>query len=167
MKVVPPKINMGRIVTDHLSTFGDIDGRHKCGDYFTFYIMPALVAAAYFFAAKEEWIKCIHRDCWGAALTVCSIFIPLSMTMLISLRSLRKELAKDTDRVKKLVRQLSFNSGYEIVVATIFLLFILLVYAVDMKCNLYCSTVYVIMFCHLILTLMLIVKRFYLLFVRE
>lgn len=167
MKIIPPKINTVRMLSDHLATFGDVDGRHKFRDYFTFYIMPTLVAVAYFIVAKAGWIKCIHSDCWGAALTVCSIFIPLSMTMLISLRSLRKELANDTDRARKLARQLSFNSGYETAVATVFLLYILLVYAVDMKCNLYCSAVYVFVFCHLILTLMMIVKRFYLLFVRE
>ena len=168
MKIFSSKLNLTRIVIEHWDTFGNIDGRGKFHDWFTFYLVPMIGALAYGVGAKKGWIgDCVPEACWNAALTVCAIFIPLAMTMLINLHSLRREMAKDTDRAQMLVRQLSCNSAYEALVAIVILVYIVVVLILDLKCHWLCSVGYVGLFGHLILTLFMIVKRFYILLIRD
>ncbi len=164
MKVIPEKLNVSKILTNHWSTFGDVNGKGKVSDWISFYAMPLLLTITYgvklFF---NEW-PAIPSAGWNAVITVTSILIPLMLAMLASLIRITEQ---DNKRFCRLVKELIYNSSYGILVSVL-LLSVSLVAVVLCKNYLrQISLLFVFLTSHLFLTLVMIIKRFYVVALRS
>lgn len=85
------KIDTSRILKRHFRTLGDIVGKNKIWDVILFYVVPIVFGAAYYGYGKD----CVTKECWDNLLIVNSIFLPLMLTALISLYSMKDRFAGD------------------------------------------------------------------------
>lgn len=158
MNVFSDKLNVGKIMKDHWATFGDVEGNGKFYDWFSFYLLPLMGTIFYSIMLFLHKRIDIPADGWCSVITVTSILIPLMLAMIASLVGIIK---KDNERFYRLVKELISNSSYGILVA-VFLLGVALVAIVIGEGRAYwLSSLFVFLTSHLLLTLLMIVKRFY------
>ena len=158
MKVIPEKLNVSKILTNHWLTFGDVNGKGKFSDWISFYAMPLLLTITYgvklFF---NEW-PAIPSAGWNAVITVTSILIPLMLAMLASLIRITEQ---DNKRFCRLVKELIYNSSYGILVSVLLLSVSLVAVVLGKNYLRHMSLLFVFFTSHLFLTLVMIIKRFY------
>ena len=158
MKVIPEKLNVSTILTNHWSTFGDVNGKGKVSDWISFYVMPLLLTITYGVKLfSNEWPQ-IPDAGWSAVITVTSILIPLMLAMLASLIGIAEQ---DNERFCRLVKELIYNSSYGILVSVMLLSVSLVAVVLGTNYSRQISLLFAFFTSHLFLTLVMIIKRFY------
>ena len=158
MKVIPEKLNVSTILTNHWSTFGDVNGKGKVSDWISFYVMPLLFTIIYGVKLfSNEWPQ-IPGAGWNAVITVTSILIPLMLAMLASLIGIAEQ---DNERFYRLVKELIYNSSYGILVSVVLLIVSLVAVVLGKHYSRQASLLFAFFTSHLFLTLLMIMKRFY------
>lgn len=166
MNAVPAKIDVTKIIADHYRTFGARDGGGRWKDILLFYLIPTLIVATYVLLWWRKCVEGLQDKCWMSSLTVTAIFIPLALTMLVNLHGLAKSAEGQKENNVRLRRKLSANISYMVLVAIVFIVCKITVDIFQWSGTVYAACLYVFLFSHLCLTLMMVVKRFYTMFTR-
>lgn len=162
------KINMFDVIVGHYGSFGNERGEGRFWDYLLFCVFPLLIGFLYFYASGR-WdtgsIKLlpIKEDCWHATITINAIFIPLVLTLLTALYSVKDRFWGNS---QLLFRQLCENSAYLVLVSMAIILGVICLEILNLLLdNKYTSAVFIGIFVHQVLTVLMILKRFHRLFV--
>lgn len=158
------KINIIQVVVGHARTFG----YRSCGiavvkDVVLFVGIPVMLCVGCGFLQAYGYIKGIPSECWNIAVTITSIFTPLTLSLLTSLYSMKEKLSPNP-RAIKLLQEVVYNICYAIVVSLFLLIIAVCVKALAVESTVWGSGVFVALFSHLMLTLLMIIKRFVALF---
>lgn len=153
------KIDASRILKQHFDTLGDIRGEKKVWDIIFFYVVPIFFGVAYYMYGCD----CVTKECWGNLLIVNSIFLPLMLTALISLYSMRDRFADDK-LAAKLLGQITTNTFYCILLSACAIVFS---FVIDLgqwyECPITAS-IFIAWGIHCIFTVLMLIKRFFILF---
>ena len=158
------KINILQVVVGHARTFGyrsRIIAVVK--DVVLFVGLPIMLSVGYGILQKYECIKGIPSECWDTAVTITSIFTPLTLSLLTSLYSMKEKLSPNP-RAMKLLQEIVYNICYAIVVSLFLLIIAVCVKALAVESSVWGSGLFIALFSHLMLTLLMIIKRFVALF---
>ena len=154
------KVDPSRILKGHFDTLGDITGKNKAWDVILFYVVPVVLGLSYYGYGKD----CVTKECWDNLLIVNSIFLPLMLTALISLYSMKERFADDK-LAAKLLGQLTMNTFYSILLS---ICAIVLSFIIELGewygCSV-ASLIFITGSAHGALTLLMLIKRFFVLFV--
>jgi hypothetical protein len=160
------KIDVGRIITDHIDTLRDFrTGRRKKGDFVLFFILP-LVAGAFAVLFVDA------AKATGILLTSLSVFAALLFNLLLlvyeSIQRARSEPSPDRLKIR-ILREVYANISFCIIVAV---LAIVLLLAGPLRARLSSiAQVLVFLIYYLvgvfILTLLMVLKRVHILFSHE
>lgn len=167
MRLISEKIIGTKILKNHWGTFHDLEGNRTWEDVITFYALPLVLSVAFGGAVYFRWIAALPHNCWSSSLTMCSVLIPLSVTTIISLCCSNFNGESDNERVMLLVQELRYNAGYVIYIAMLQLLFVILVQAFELRLSASANGIFVFLFSHLVLSLLLVIKRAYCLQIRR
>jgi sterol desaturase/sphingolipid hydroxylase (fatty acid hydroxylase superfamily) len=168
------KINVCGIVIWHLNTLRNADGRLLWSDVFTFYALPIILGALFYWL---EWV--VSKDALGLSITVFSIFAALLLSVQValynvSLRPLSEpkdpKKRKSFEDIKKnrdsLMKELNDNISYLIVLSVVFITVLLACYVMGWERGFASAAVFAI-YVHFFLTLLMVVKRASIVFSRE
>ncbi len=158
------KINIMQVIIGHARTFGY---RSRIiavvEDVVLFIGLPVMLCVGYGFLQGYGYIKGIPTECWNIAVTITSIFTPLTLSVLTSLYSMKEKLSPNP-RAIKLLQEIVYNICYAIVVSLFLLIIAVCVKALAVESSVWGSGAFVALFSHLMLTLLMIIKRFMALF---
>lgn len=152
------KIDLREVLVGHYKTFGNERGDEKWIDYLLFWGLPVLLSFAYFVGMRWFDVKCLPESYWNMSTLVSSIFIPMILTLLTCLYSSRE---KYTGNAKIVLRQLCENSSYCVLLSMSVMIVALIVGIFDANRNPYANMVFVCISTHFLLTIMMVMKRFY------
>lgn len=151
------KINVFGVFKGHYGTLGY--GRRKWvkfTDFILFYILPFGIGLCYSIAQECDILMGIPAECWTAALTITSIFTPLTLSLLTGLFSLRDDLSRNP-RAIILLREVTYNICYVIVVALILLCTVVTIRLVRAELSSTASGIFLVLLSHLMLTLLMVI----------
>lgn len=158
------KINVLCIIKGHCKTFGyETNQLAKIMDYILFIAIPVMVGLVYSILLRRG---CLHRlpdEFWNVAITVTSIFTPLTLTLLMGLVALKEDLAPNP-RAIKLLKSITYNICHLILVSLALLGVVVGILIMRGKNSAVASGLAMTIFSHLILTLLMVLKRFVALF---
>ena len=158
------KINVIQVIFGHVRTFGYASRlRPLIKDVLLFIVGPILLGVGYGYAQKYSNMKGISPECWNIAVTITSIFTPLTLSLLTSLYSMKEKLSPNP-RAIRLLREIVYNICYAIIVSLGVLAIAVVVKALSIESSVCGSGLFVMLFSHLMLTLLMIIKRFVVLF---
>jgi hypothetical protein len=169
------KINIARIVQDHISTLYDArTGKLSYTDLAIFLAIPALFSAISFirnFSVKAEF--------YNVSITFFGIFIALLLNIQVAIFAIfQRKWDRPTDRKladiqeikinerNLILRELNANVSYLVLFCCVTLLASVVFYALSWTAWL-APAVIVLLYCHFFLTLIMIVKRSHALFQME
>ena len=158
------KINVIKIISGHVCTFGYRSSvKVFIGDILLFFAVPIFGGGVYGWFQYIDCISGIPTGCWDTAITIASIFTPLTLTLLTSLYAMKDKL-ESNDRAMTLFHEVIYNICYAIVVSIIMLIVAVVVKALKVESTVCGSSIFIALFSHLILSLLMIIKRFFKLF---
>ena len=156
------KINIGRIVINHLQTLRN-DNTNKIGvdDILTFLILPIIGASALsYFHVK------LNDSATNIIISTLSILVGLLFNVIVIIFDIIKR--DNTKKVKnKLLNELLTNISYSIVLSILIITITLLTFIED--CNLQMGATWLVYFLigNYFLTVLMILKRMYIMFANE
>ena len=158
------KVNVIEIISEHIKTFG-YKSRLKVliADCFLFLGIPIVFGLSYGVMQYYKIAKGVPASCWGTAVTITTIFTPLTLTLLTSLYSMKEKLAPNP-KALLLLREIIYNICYAIVVSLLLLIITVVIQALGLESSIVGSAIFIVAFLHLMLTLLMIIKRFVALF---
>lgn len=166
------KIDVGRIVTDHLATLQRHNSRSTSyGDIALFYGVPILAAlCVLYFQAK------ISREFHNVSITFFGIFSALLLNIQVAVFGIfskkfdlpddprDRQIALERNENRNiLLKEVNANISYAVLVACIALFLFVLLYVSDI-CGPVASSLSAMIYGHFLLTLLMIVKRSHFLF---
>ncbi|OFY16577.1 MAG: hypothetical protein A2X02_05410 [Bacteroidetes bacterium GWF2_29_10] len=156
------KINIFKIISNHFNTLQN-DNTKKCefDDILTFLILPLLVSVGLYwfdFELKENAINII--------ITTLSIFVGLLFNIIVILFDIIKR--DNTKKLKnEILRQLLTNISYSIFISILIIIVILTTYIKNECVHLIATVIVYFLIGHFFLTILMILKRMYFLFINE
>ena len=168
------KVNITGIVVRHLKSLRDNEDKLLWSDVAVFYSLPVLIGVVMYVACGS-----IPKDAIGLSISVFSIFAALLLSVQVALYSVSlRPLSPPTDPKKtklfdvissgrgKMIRELSDNISYLILLAVVFITILLAMFALNWQDGV-ASAVAVTLYAHFFLTLLMVVKRSSIVFSRE
>lgn len=168
------KVNFFSILTSHISSLRDDAGGLMYRDLILFFVMPLAFAAATFYCG---WV--ISKDAIGLSVSVFAIFAALLLSVQVALYSVSLrpiEKPQDTKRIRSfenlnrvrfsLLKELNDNIAYLVLQSVFFVTFLLIIYVFSFY-NKIVSSISIYLYCHYLLTLLMVVKRASIVFSRE
>ena len=161
------KINIGRIVRDHLATLqDDATGRRMKSDYLVFFGLPIVVA---FFLAFVLNLS-VNQGAVGILVTSLSIFAALLFNLLLLIYDVVSKVEQGSRKLKeRYLSQVYSNISFAILVSIVSIIVLLVAYFdLDGSCfALATSFVVYYLVTLFLLTLFMILKRVHILLSRE
>ncbi|KFL30638.1 hypothetical protein JP75_14280 [Devosia riboflavina] len=168
------KVNIFGIVTGHLDSLRNSDGKFLLSDILTFYVLPVLVGVFCLLVCFK-----ISKDAIGLSISVFSIFAALLLSVQVALYSVSlRPLSPPADQKKNkvfekvkeergaVIRELNNNISYLVLLSVFFITALLLAYIVNPG-GVISSALCVAIYVHFFLTLLMVVKRASIVFSRE
>ena len=155
------KIDTSRILKRHFLTLGDIVGRNKIWDIILFYVVPIVFGVAYYIYGKDY----VTKECWDNLLIVNSIFLPLMLTALISLYSMKDRFADDKISAN-LLAQVAANTFYCILLSVCAIVMSFIINLGQWYGRPVTAAIFIIWGIHCVLTVLMLLKRFFDLFMQ-
>jgi len=160
------KINVSKIVKDHISTLKDYrTNRYKIGDFILFFITPLFFAILFLYFK----IQLIH-NLISLFVTSLSIFAALLFNLLLLIYDIMQK-SKNYNTLKiKFLKEVYSNISFCILIAILAIIILILINVFN-KCNVFIFLVFNFMGYYLItlflLTLFMILKRIHVLLSKE
>lgn len=168
------KFNVLYIIADHIGTLRATSGKVSFADIFFMYVLPGLVGGVAFFDVFP-----IEKSVFGVSISVFAIFSALLLNVQIAIFGIyqRKwKLTGDPVRDKKaqekyssrknLLSELNTNISYLTMISCLSVTIFLIFYIVEIPDNIE-AYVGVYLYCHFLITLMMVIKRTHVLFQYE
>jgi hypothetical protein len=161
------KINCKKIILDHFATLYNFDmNKRDNGDIALFFILPILLSAVLIWQGVR-----INADAAEILVTIVSILAGLLFSLLVLLYDAMRKIHEDYDSsvsIKiKFLREISINVSYEIIVAIVAVATTLLCLLGNELIQTTMSFLTFYFFQHFTLTLLMILKRTYMLLSQE
>lgn len=169
------KVDTNQIIRDHIATLrDDRSGRTSKADILTFYLVPVLTGcAAYWMRFK------VSGDVYNVSITFFGIFVALLLNLQVAAFGVfqrkwdvpsdqnLKEAQERTLKIRRnLLGQINANVSYLVLISCGAIVLFLVFFAMHWKCGL-APAIGVIVYCHFLLTLLMVVKRSHAIFRRE
>jgi hydrogenase-4 membrane subunit HyfE len=169
------KIGVSRIVIDHLNTLRNAEtGRIALFDLVIFFLLPIFGGLASLLLRGS-----VTDEFYNVSITFFGIFIALLLNVQVAIFGifLRKWDSPRDDRLAEiklsklvqrnlLLKEVNANISYLILTSCLALVFFLIMFSKDYETGIY-PALSVVLYCHFMLTLLMVVKRSHALFQRE
>lgn len=169
------KINVIPIIVNHLRTLHNSGSTDIAAmDIFIFFFLPLIVSLIVCYGGHY-----IDKDTFSASISVFSIFAALLFSVQVAIFGvLQRDWGRnegntldlpDSDKIRhrrELLRELNTNISYLIIISCASVIIYLLLYSINEK-SMIGTALSVWIFCHFILTLIMVIKRAYLIFDEE
>ena len=159
---ITSKIDLNRTIKSHLSTLKRSDSRFNRTDIITFYIVPvALSILVCFFKTEDDQLNLLS--------IMLTIFIGLFLNVLILLISYNPNKRLDEEKKNTLLRlkkECFYNVAYIILICIFDLLFLFIYSFSSNVCIISTIILFIVYFLaiHIILSLLMVLKRIFTLF---
>lgn len=156
------KIHIGKLLRNHFSTLKD-NSTKKAGfdDYLTFLILPLIIASTLVYLKIE-----LKDSAINIIITTLSILVGLLFNVIVLIFDIIKRDA--THKLKNVIlRELLANISYTILLSICSILFTIVTY-IDVHCiKLVATGLVYFLLSHFLVTVLMVLKRMYLLFNNE
>lgn len=156
------KVNLSRIIVDHFKTLVN-SNTNKAGfdDYFTFLIFPLITGVGLLL-----FKQIIDKDIVNIIITILSIFVGLLINVIVLIFDIiKRDAEKNLKNV--VLRQTISNITYTILISIITIIFCLFTFVNYNIIKIVSSGFIYFLAIHFFVTLFMILKRMYLLFIGE
>lgn len=154
------KINVLKIIDSHFDTLkNDNSKKTELDDYFTFLILPAIVASVL------VWFDIyLNKDAVNMIITALSIFVGLLINVIVLIFDMVK---RDAKLKNSILKQLLSNIAFTIVLSIISILFTLGTFVDSLYIKEISNWLVYFFLSVFLLTILMVLKRMYILFTNE